>query len=58
MSLTKHLKKLAVFLLAAVMLMAGAVTAYAEDGVENPYIETIRGTSVMGTSPVEAFPVR
>lgn len=50
--MTKTLKSLLLFMLAAVMLMAGTVTAYAEDGIENPYIETIRGATVMGTSPV------
>ena len=48
----KILKNALLFIVMAAMLLSGTVTAYAEDGVENPYIETIRGASVMGTSPV------
>ena len=49
--MTKLLKNIALFVFTAIMLLAGTVTAYAES-VENPYIETTRGASVMGTSPV------
>lgn len=50
--MTKTIKSIFLFVLMATMLMAGTVTAFAEDGVENPYIETISGASVMGTTPV------
>jgi len=50
--LSKFFRNTLLFLLTAVMMLSGTVTAFAEDGIENPYIETIRGASVMGTSPV------
>ena len=50
--MNKIMKSTFLLIIMAVMLMAGTVTAFAEDGVENPYIETISGASVMGTSPV------
>lgn len=50
--MTKTIKSIILFVLMITMLMAGTVTAFAEDGVENPYIETISGASVMGTTPV------
>ena len=50
--MSKILKNTLLFMVMAVMLLAGTVTAYAAEGIENPYIETISGASVMGTSPV------
>ena len=49
----KTLKNMMLFMITAIMLLTGAVTAYAaEGGIENPYIQTMNGASVMGTSAV------
>ena len=48
----KTIRTILSFVLMTAMFLAGTVTAFAEDGVENPYIETMNGASVMGTSPV------
>ena len=50
--MNKIIKSTFLLMIMAVMLMAGTVTAFAEEGIENPYIETMNGASVMGTAPV------
>lgn len=51
--LTKFVKNTFLLVIMAIMLMAGTVTAFAEDGVENPYIETISGVSVKAAKVAE-----
>ena len=50
--MNKIIKSTFLLMIMAVMLMAGTVTAFAEEGIENPYIETMNGASVMGTTTV------
>jgi len=50
--LKKIIRTTFLFMVIAVMLLAGTVAVHAVEGVENPYIVTIPSATVMGISPV------